>query len=108
MDYTFTGVVDLTLSPNDESGKSIHRETSIHLEIDKRLDKSGYINKDGTPNKEGSKVLTNTFVQGLIANIHYAHENGLRDSAEHLRFIVSELERCFIEQGTIRVGEKKR
>lgn len=43
------------------------------------------------------KTLSNVLVQGLIGNIHLAHEKGFRDSAEHLRWIISELERGFIE-----------
>lgn len=41
--------------------------------------------------------VSEVLVQGLIGNIHLAHEKGFRDSAEHLRWIISELERGFIE-----------
>lgn len=73
-----------------------HLATKFNLEVSKNLDKSQYIDPDGVPTAAGTKVLTNNFVQGLIGNIHQAHDKGYWDSAEHLRYIIAELERGFI------------
>lgn len=73
-----------------------HLATKFNLEVSENLDKSQYIDADGVPTAAGTKVLTNNFVQGLIGNIHQAHDKGYWDSAEHLRYIIAELERGFI------------
>jgi hypothetical protein len=49
------------------------------------------------PNKEGCKAITETLIQGIIANIHFAHQKNYRDSAEHLRDIIKKLEEGFID-----------
>ena len=74
-----------------------HLSTKFNLDVSDNLDKSQYIDAEGVPTQAGTKVLTNNFVQGLIGNIHQAHDKGYWDSAEHLRYIISELERGFIE-----------
>ncbi len=71
--------------------------TDIQLQLPKELDEDMYFDKQGLPNKEGTKALSQCFIQGLVANIHQAHQSGIRDSAEHLRYVISELERGFIE-----------
>jgi len=45
-----------------------------------------------------SRVIGNggDFIYCSNGNIHMAHEKGFRDSAEHLRWIISELERGFV------------
>lgn len=73
-----------------------HLATKFNLEVSDNLDKSQYIDADGVPTAAGAKVLTNNFVQGLIGNIHQAHDKGYWDSAEHLRYVIAELERGFV------------
>lgn len=51
-----------------------------------------------TPNKDGVKTITNTLIHALAGNIHYANVNGIRNDAEHLRFIIGELEKAFVHQ----------
>lgn len=75
--------------------KSDHLFTSIVLEISRNLDLDEYHDKEGNPTDDGVQALTQTLVQGLIGNIHYAHQRGLKNDAEHLRYIIDELGRGF-------------
>lgn len=76
---------------------SKHVATDFNLDVSKELDRSMYLDKEGLPTEAGSKALSNVLVQGLIGNIELAHRKGFRDSVEHLKWIISELERGFIE-----------
>jgi hypothetical protein len=91
MEVSFKAVVVLSLDH-----RSKHIATDFNLEVDPNLEVSRYLEKE-LPTKDGSKVLSNVLIQGLIGNIHMAHEKGFRDSAEHLRWIISELERGFVQ-----------
>lgn len=55
---------------------------------------------NGLVNKEGMKIQTQGLIQGLIANIHFAHQNNMWDSAEHLRYVIQYLEKGFIQSNT--------
>lgn len=87
----------VVLHLEDTKKGMMHRGTEFNLYMSSNLDQSHYITKEGVPNAEGAKALTQVLVQGLVANIHSCHEEGYIDSAEHLRAIISELERGFIE-----------
>jgi hypothetical protein len=60
----------------------------------KEIIDKGIANND-LPTKEGTKVLSNVFIQGLVGNIHQGHENGFWNDVEHLKYIISELEKGF-------------
>lgn len=94
MEFNFKAECVLTLEHN--KGKTKHLSTDFNLELSEGLNKDVYLDKEGLPTKQGSEALTNVFIQGLVGNIHQAHENGYRDSAEHLRYIIAELERGFV------------
>lgn len=78
--------------------------TDIRLDIDAKLDPKQYYKPDGNLTDLGAKSLSNAFVQGLLGNIHAAHQNGDWDSAEHLRWIMAELERGFVRVVETKVG----
>lgn len=105
MRYYFEATTRLVLEPNTSTGKSKHFRTDIYLDTSDNLAKPHYVNNDGSMTKDGCKVFTQTLVQGLVGNIHAAHQAGHMDSAEHLRYIISELERGFIQQTKIETGE---
>ena len=69
----------------------------VRLNLPDYLDPSAYY-ENGRLTSAGVIVVTSILTQGLIANIHGAHQYKLRDSAEHLRYIISELERGFVAQ----------
>lgn len=95
MHASFTGISKVTLEPNPDGKSSRHIATDFTLEVSKNQDKSMFLDFKGRPKKEGVKPLTQTFIQGLVGNIHFAHERGFWDSAEHLRYIIDELTRGF-------------
>lgn len=96
MEFSFEAKVVLTLEHKKEMTTSKHIATDFNLEVSDNLVRNQYLDKEDLPTEAGSKVLSNVLVQGLVGNIHLAHERGFRDSAEHLRWIISELERGFI------------
>ena len=101
MEFSFEAKVVLTLEHKKEMTTSKHVATDFNLDVSDNLVRSQYLDKEDLPTEAGSKVLSNVLVQGLVGNIHLAHEKGFRDSAEHLRWIISELERGFIEVGNV-------
>jgi len=96
MEFSFEAKVVLTLEHKKGSSKSNHVATDFNLRVSKELDPKQYLDSEDLPTQAGSKVLSNVLIQGLVGNIHLAHEKGFRDSAEHLRWIISELERGFV------------
>lgn len=107
MEFSFEAKVVLTLEHKKGSSKSNHVSTDFNLSISKELDEKQYLDPEGLPTEAGSKVLSNVLVQGLVGNIHLAHEKGFRDSAEHLRWIISELERGFVTVSKIKQSNFK-
>lgn len=101
MEYQLEAKVILTLEHKKGSSKSKHLSTDFNLEVSDNMDRNAYFDEDELPNKGGSQLLTNVLVQGLLGNIHQCHEKGYRDSAEHLRYIISELERGFVEVANV-------
>ncbi len=97
MEFKIIAKTELTLEFIEGSQYSNHIATKVQLKLSDNLDEEQYFDEKELPNVNGSKALTNAFVQGLIGNIHYAHQKGQIDSAEHLRHIISELERGFIQ-----------
>lgn len=104
MEYSFQAIVELSLEHTKGREKSQHMGTSFTLIPSDGLDEKAYINEDGLPNEEGCRVLTNVLVHGLLGNIHLCHDRKYRDSAEHLRAIITELEKGFVEVATIETG----
>lgn len=102
--FSFTAISQIELSHDKGAPKSKHVATNIRLEVSDNLDRSRYMDKELRPTEEGSRALTQTLLSGLAANIHNMHQKGWRDSAEHLRYVISELERQFIEVANVSNG----
>jgi hypothetical protein len=94
-EFTFTGIAALTLTHVKGTNKSQHVDTKFTLEVSNNLKKENYIDANGLPVADGIKALSLAFIHGLAGNIHYAHQNNIWDSAQHLRFIIDELTRAF-------------
>lgn len=101
MEFTFEALVRLTMDHQEGQERSTHVATEFLLDPLKPINRDSYLDEDDLPNKDGSRVLSNVLVQGLIGNIHMAHDNGFRDSAEHLRWIIAELEKGFVAVGNV-------
>lgn len=99
--FYFVGTCKLTMLHEKGAPKSGHVATDVRLDISDNLDKRTYFDKNDLPTKEGTKPLTQCFVQGLVANIHKAHQEGWWDSAAHLRYIMDELQRGFVSADVI-------
>ncbi len=97
MEFSFEAKVVLRLEHKPGISTSKHVATDFNLYVSKELDINKYLDKESLPNKDGSNAISNVLIQGLVANIHMAHEKGFRDSADHLRWIISELERGFVQ-----------
>jgi hypothetical protein len=62
----------------------------------------------GIPNSEsGCLAVTACLIQGLLLNIHGAHQNKYFDSAKHLRHIIESLEDGFVSVVQVNEGERK-
>ena len=71
-----------------KSNNSDHLEKTIRTET-------------GSLNEAGVRIQTQAFVQGITAAIHEAHQRGVWDSADHLRYIIEELEKGFVRVSDI-------
>lgn len=95
MEFIIEGRVKVTAAHTKGSTTSQHIATDFYLDVSDNLDKKMYLDEDELPTEMGSHALTNAFVHGLIGNIHFSHEKGWKDSADHLRYIISLLENGF-------------
>lgn len=105
MEVSFTGISKVTLTANPDGKTSKHIATDFRLEISKNQNKNVFLDFKGRPKKEGVKPLRQTFIQGLVGNIHFAHEKGYWDSAAHLRYVIEELTRGFAAVANVTEGE---
>lgn len=105
MEYSFKSTCEITLEFKQSSNMSKLKTTKFNLECSENIDISKYVDKEGFVTSDGSKVLSNVLIQGLIGNIHMSHQKGVRNDAEHLRWIISELERGFIENMEVGLGK---
>jgi len=90
-------IVWLEIESDLEIGKSRFNETKVEF-MDDQFDKKFTRDENGRVTYHGMKLQTEGLVQGLVANIHSAHEHGTWDSAEHLRYIIKQLEDRFVKQ----------
>ena len=88
-----------------ENASVIH--TEVALEVSKNINKSTFFDEDDIPNFQGATAVCNALVQGLIANLHFAHQHGLWDSAKHLRYIIKELEEGFVSTDRFELEKNK-
>lgn len=85
--------------------KPSFKNVSYDLRVFAPLDSRKYRNNDGTLNNDGCNAITETLIQGLVANVHTMHQKKYRDSAEHLRDIIKKLEDGFVRQANVVSGE---
>jgi hypothetical protein len=107
MIFSFKGECILELEYEKGMTQSKHYSTKVHLSVSDNLSEDAYIDDEGLPNKDGIKALTNVFIQGLIANIHVAQDRDYWKDHEHIKYIISELERGFVNIAQIGTSEWK-
>lgn len=93
MECKYQAIAILTVDVEDGAAKL--NNVTISLDLSSNLTRQAYFHHPGSLTREGAKAMTQAFVQGLVANIHTEHQKGTWDSAEHLRYIIAELERGF-------------
>jgi hypothetical protein len=92
----FRSTAEITLEHSLGDKHSEVVSSAVNLEISDNLKRELYMEKEGIPNStQGHKATTAALTAGIIANMHTAHNNGHWDSAEHLRFVISQLEAGF-------------
>lgn len=101
MKFEFEGKCVLQLEHEPGMKTSKHVQTKFNLDVSRNLERKQYLDKEDLPTADGVKALTNVFIQGLVGNIHHAHNKGYWTDAEHIRYIISELERGFVQNAII-------
>jgi len=87
------------LVPKKE-GSTLER-AEFTFSVSTNMDKSKYMDPDEKPTKAGSHAITQAFIQGLAANVKFAHAEGFRDEVEHMNYIIAELGRSFATQASV-------
>lgn len=93
----FVAMSKVTLKSDRETQSSKLMDTSITLKLSENLDPSYYYKdpKEGLFTLPAVKVITQAFVQGLVANVKAAHHDKMWNEAEHMRYIFDELGKSF-------------
>jgi hypothetical protein len=100
------GIVSEVLFEADfKKQRSVVRECSIYLIAEEALQKEWRDEDAAEFNEKGTKIATIVLIQGLVSNIHAAHQKGLWDSADHLKYIIKELERGFADAGIVNANK---
>lgn len=107
MEFSFDARVVVTMDHKNGSKTSSHVATDFNLDVSSNLERSQYLDEDDLPTKEGSRTLTLTLVQGLIGNIHFSESKGYKNSATHLREIITELEKGFASVASVKQSNFK-
>lgn len=94
-EYTFAVAAKVTAEANTKTGQSRMINCDVQLFADPEIEAGWRRKKDQVVNEAGLKAQTQGLVQGLVANIHWGHQMGYWDSAEHLRYVIEHLERGF-------------
>ena len=65
------------------------------LSMSDNMERSHYIQPDGAPTKAGHQAMIQCYVQGLVATIKSAHENGHLNEVTNLLQVIEELGNSF-------------
>lgn len=105
MKFDIIGHSIVTLEHIEGEPTSKHITTQYNLDVSKNVDRKNFFDDDNVPNQAGSKALSQCFLQGLIANIHYANSKGYRNIQDHIKYIQDELSRGISMDVKIDVAE---
>lgn len=121
MEFTFGVISTVTLDHKEGAPESKLMSSQYNLFIDDvenkkagsdiHIDKSMYLDGEGYPTAAGCQMITEVLVTAISGNIHAAHQQGFKDSAQHFREIIKNLEDQFILNVDIEksaFGEKKK
>lgn len=88
-------LIKIELESDLNIGRSRLCACNLEFSPGKNIRMEGWTKESGQFNKDGLKAQTQAMVQGLVANIFAGHEDKEWDSAEHLRYIIKNLENGF-------------
>jgi hypothetical protein len=91
----FEGVSRVTVEHEKGAPSSKLKKVEIRLEVSKNQDRSVFFDGTGAMRKAAMKPLTQSLLQGLVANVKNAHAKGWWNEVEHMKYIVDELGRAF-------------
>lgn len=92
----FCGISKITVEHEEGAPTSVLKAVDIRLEVSGNQDRSKFIDGKGLPRKEALKVITQTFVQGLIANVKHGHAKAWWKEGDHMRYIIEQLQKAFV------------
>lgn len=98
MTATFAAYVKMELEHTPGTNRSAVQVVKFTLLPGPEVDKSAYLGANDQPTEDGVRILAALFTHGVLANLHYAHQNGLWDSAEHVRKVLKMIETGFVHQ----------
>lgn len=93
--FYFTAISKIGLVHKEGELTSHLEETLVRLEISKNLSKEVYLKRD-LPTNEGIRPMQQAFIQGIMTNIKIADKNGWWKEADHLKYIIDELQRAYV------------
>jgi hypothetical protein len=94
--FHFVAISKITMRHEMGAPASQINHTDIRLDVSKNLNKATYLDQEGLPTKEAIKPISLAFLQGIITNIQLGHEKGWWKEADHMRYVIDELQRAFV------------
>jgi len=94
MIFQFTGLSRLTLE-SAENIKTYIKSVEVQLVHNNADSQPTPFEIEGIPTIYGYKILSQTFIHGIIANIKGSHEAGYWNEVEHIKWVIDELGRAF-------------
>lgn len=88
----FTVISELNVNYEPITQTQTHGGLKWALELSDNLTEDMYFTNPGELNKNGVLAVTKVLCNALVANIHYAHQIKVLDSAEHFRDAIKEME----------------
>lgn len=103
MEFSFKVTTLLKFRHEKELGGSVLEDTEIDLMPSPNITYSAYVTEEDLPTKEGVKVVTTSYVQGLLAITKLGTERYGMDFRGHVAYIMHEIIRTMeeYEQGEI-------
>jgi hypothetical protein len=96
--FHFCAISKITVEHEKGAPNSVLKACDLRLEVSGNLDRSVYIDGKGLPRKEALKPITNALVHGIITNIRVGVNKGWWKEAEHMQYVIEQLQRAFVAQ----------
>lgn len=94
--FHFCAISKITLEHEQGTPTSQLKSTDLRLEVSGNLDKTIYIDGKGLPRKDALKPISIALLHGIFVNIKMGHDKGWWNEAEHMKYIIDQLQRVYI------------